>query len=115
MKKIAVDLAAKKLGEKAADIRRAADEEIVISKKVQTLEILVALLGGIVLGMFLSPRKKVSYKIASENHDIGGGEFSVNKPGGTDDDDVDDDDFDDDDDDDFDTDDNGKNGKFIKL
>jgi hypothetical protein len=106
--------AAKRAAETATQtvekIRKAADEEILVSRKEISLKIAVALLGGIVLGMLISPRKKVSYKIASENHDIGGGEFSVNKPH----DEEEDEDFDEDDND-YESDDDRKHGKFIKL
>ena len=57
--------------EVAENIRKLGEEDIIISRKVFSLEIAVAVLGGIVLGMLISPRKKVSYKIASNNHDIG--------------------------------------------
>lgn len=62
----------------AAEIKKAAEEEITMSRKMISLKVTAAFLGGIVLGMLISPRKKVSYKIASENHDIGGGEVSLN-------------------------------------
>ena len=94
--------------ETAANIRKYADEEVIISRKMISLKVAAAFLGGLVIGMLISPRKKVSYKIASENHDIGGGEFSVNKPS----DEYEDYDEDEDEDDGgFDT----KPGKFIKL
>lgn len=80
MNKIVTSLVSKKAAEAAAEavgnIRQIAEEEVVMSRKMFALEITVAALGGIVLGMFLSPRKNVSYKIASENHDIGGGSDS---------------------------------------
>ena len=95
--------------EAAASIKRYADEEVIISRKMISLKVAAAFLGGLVIGMLISPRKKVSYKIASENHDIGGGEVSVNKPC----DEYEYDDYDEDDDDDEDND--KKHGKFIKL
>ncbi len=63
MNKITENLIARK----AAELSKAADEQITMSRRVYSLEIAVALLGGIVLGMIISPRKKVSYKIASNN------------------------------------------------
>ena len=55
----------------AENIKKLGDENIIISRRVFSLQIAVAVLGGIVFGMLISPRKKVSYKIASENRDIG--------------------------------------------
>ena len=68
MNKIFTGLVAKKIDNKAAEIISAAEGEIVISKKLFALELAVALLGGLVLGMFLSPRKNVQWKIASNNN-----------------------------------------------
>ncbi len=105
-------------------IRKLADEDIVMNRKVFTLEIAVALLGGIVLGMLISPRKKVSYKIASNNHDIGELAPDRHRAPGYDEYDEDEDedeeedssgnDADDDDDDEDEAPDNGRS-KFIKL
>lgn len=102
MNKLAASIAAKKIGEATNEIMKAAEEEITMSKKVYALEIAVALLGGIVIGMFLSPRKKVSYKIASNNN--------INS---CDDEDAEYDEYDEEDDDE--QDDRKKIGKLIKL
>lgn len=130
MNKIIKELVDRKVNEKFNDtvnaVIKASEEEITMSRKVFTLEVAVALLGGIILGMLISPRKKVSYKIASENHDIG--DFTGNKH--REEDYGDDDEYeeysepavdnsstaddDDDDDDDGETFDGGKS-KFIKL
>lgn len=91
----------------AANIRKYADEEVIVSRKMISLKVAAAFLGGLVIGMLISPRKKVSYKIASDNHDIGGGEYSANGR---------DDEYDEDYDEDEDNgDDDKKHGKFIKL
>lgn len=88
----------------AEEITRLAEEQVVKTRKVYTLEIAVALLGGIVIGMFFSPRRNSSYTIASNNRNIG------NSPEDDYDEEEDDFDFDDDGNDD------GKNkSKFIKL
>lgn len=121
MNKIAAAIVENKVKETASAISEAAEEMITMSRRTHTLEILVALLGGIVIGMFLSPRKKVSYKIASNNHDIGG--IAPNKPCDEDEDDDYDEDDDDagDSDEDEDDDDTAEetqsaaNDKFIKL
>ena len=100
--------------EVAENIKKLGEEDIIISRKVFTLEIAVAVLGGLVLGMFLSPRKNVSYKIASNNHDIGTGEASL--PKNCDEDEDDEYEYDEDeDDDDFKSDDGNGRNKFIKL
>ncbi len=88
------------IGKKATELAKAAEEEIVISRKVLSLEIAVALLGGIILGMIISPRKKVSYKIASNNNINADDEYDEEE------DDVPEDETDGDE---------PKNGKFIKL
>lgn len=105
MNKIAATIVEKKVKETASAISEAAEEMITMSRRTHTLEILVALLGGIVIGMFLSPRKKVSYKIASNNHDIGNSKNSR-----IDDADEDDDEYDaDEDEDNYGTDDADEN------
>ncbi|MBQ3841614.1 MAG: hypothetical protein II820_02860 [Ruminiclostridium sp.] len=71
MNKLINELVNKKVADKVNSVVKAAEEEITMSRKVFGLEIAVAILGGIVFGMLISPRKKVSYKIASNNHDIG--------------------------------------------
>ena len=45
------------------------DEEIMINKKLLFFEMLAALLGGIVIGMLMSPFKSVA--ICSNNENIG--------------------------------------------
>ena len=110
--------------EVAENIRKLGEEDIIISRKVFSLEIAVAVLGGIVLGMLISPRKKVSYKIASNNHDIGELAPDRHRAPGYDEYDEDEDedeeddssgnDADDDDDDEDEAPDNGRS-KFIKL
>ena len=109
---ILTGMTAKKAADAAAQavdkVKKAADEEILISRKMISLKVAVALLGGIVIGMLISPRKKVSYKIASDNHDIGGGEISLNKPCG-------DEEYDEYDEDEDEPEDDKKRGKFIKL
>lgn len=102
MEKIAAALAEKKIKDTAAGIIKAAEETVTVSRKVLTLEIAVALLGGIVLGMFLSPRKKVTYKIASNNR--------INA---ADDEEEEEEDYAEDEDDEDEPD--GRPGKFIKL
>ena len=109
MNKLAATIMEKKVKETASAVAQAAEEIVTMSKKTFALEIAVAVLGGIVLGMFLSPRKKVSYKIASNNrinteHDEDGDE-----------DEEEDADSDDDNDEDEDDDEIPDNGKFIKL
>ena len=108
----------------AAAVAKAAEESITMSRKMFGLEIAVALLGGIVIGMFLSPRKKVTYKIASNNRinadDDDEKEEDESRSGNDDEDgneyyDDDDDDDDDDADDDDDDDSSDNNSKFIKL
>lgn len=110
--------------EVAENIRKLGEEDIIISRKVFSLEIAVAVLGGIVLGMLISPRKKVSYKIASNNHDIGELAPDRHRALGYDEYDEDEDEDEeedssgnDDDDDDNDEDEAPDNGrsKFIKL
>ena len=93
--------AAETAKEAAANIKRFADEEVIVSRKMISLKIVAAFLGGLVIGMLISPRKKVSYKIASDNHDIG--EIPGLDYDG-------DDDYDEDEEDD-----DKKNSKFIKL
>lgn len=117
MSKIAEVIAEKKVQEAAAvltktaeAVTKKADEIITMNRKTFMLEIAVALLGGIVIGMFLSPRKKVSYKIASNNR--------INSA--EDDDEEDEEEYYEDetgagDDDEDEDDDDGRNGKFIKL
>ena len=110
--------------EVAENIRKLGEEDIIISRKVFSLEIAVAVLGGIVLGMLISPRKKVSYKIASNNHDIGELAPDRHRAPGYDEYDEDEDedeeedssgnDADDDDADEDEAPDNGRS-KFIKL
>ena len=109
--------------EVAENIRKLGEEDIIISRKVFSLEIAVAVLGGIVLGMLISPRKKVSYKIASNNHDIGELAPDRHRAPGYDEYDEDEDeeeedssgnDADDDDNDEDEAPDNGRS-KFIKL
>lgn len=93
--------AAETAKEAAANIKRYADEEVIVSRKMISLKVAAAFLCGLVIGMLISPRKKVSYKIASDNHDIG------EIPG-----------LDYDGDEDYDEneeDDDKKNSKFIKL
>ena len=51
----------------AAGIKKAAEEEVTMSRKMISLKVTAAFLAGLVLGMLISPRKKVSYKIASDN------------------------------------------------
>ena len=104
MNKIVTSIVTKKAADAAAEAAakaaKLAEGEVVISRKMFMLEIAVAALGGIVLGMFLSPRKTCTYKIASCNH--------INSEDDENDGDYDEYDFDDDDD--------GKNkSKFIKL
>lgn len=67
MKRIPKTVFEQKITNAAAAALKAAEETVTISRKNLTLEILVALLGGIVIGMFLSPRKKITYKIACDN------------------------------------------------
>jgi len=121
MKKVVTAIADKKLKETLSAVADASEEMITISRKTLSLEVLVALLGGIVIGMFLSPRKKVTYKIASNNHDIGSGECS-GKGCRRDDDDKYDEDEEYDEDEDEDNEDSipvsgelENNDKFIKL
>ena len=64
MNKIISEIISKKL----TQISKTADEEITVSKKMLGLEFSVALRSGFVLGMLLSPRKTVTYKIASNNN-----------------------------------------------
>lgn len=67
--------------EAVESLKKLADEDIIISRRVFSLEIAVALLGGIVLGMLISPRKKVSYKIASNNNINGGDDNDADEDG----------------------------------
>ncbi len=97
--------AAAVLTKTAEQLEKRSEETVTMSRKTFALEIAVALLGGIVLGMFLSPRKKVTYKIASNNR-INSGEDDDGEDGG--DGYYEEDDADGDDDD-------GRNGRFIKL
>lgn len=121
--------AASVLNRTASEVSKKAEEIITMNKKTLMLEIAVALLGGIVIGMFLSPRKKVTYKIASNNRinadddkddeDEDGNEeepetddeeyYEDEDDGGADEDEDEDEDEDDGDDDD------DNNGKFIRL
>ena len=103
MNKLASTLIEKKVKDTAAGIIKAAEETVTVSRKVLTLEIAVALLGGIVLGMFLSPRKKVTYKIASNNR--------INAA--DDEEEEEEEDYAEDEDDEDEPD--GRPGKFIKL
>ena len=105
----------KEITRTASDIKKAAEEEITVSRKYISLKVTAAFLGGIVLGMLISPRKKVSYKIASENHDIGGGEVSLNGPHKCCDDEYEDEYYDDDDNDDDEKSCCKKNGKVLKF
>ncbi len=128
MNKIIKELVDRKVNEKLNDkmnaVIKAGEEELTMSRKVFTLQIAVALLGGIVLGMLISPRKKVSYKIASNNHDIGELAPDRHRAPGYDEYDEDEDedeeedssgnDADDDDNDEDEAPDNGRS-KFIKL
>ena len=109
MKRIAAAVAGKTIKEAAdivtktaSEVRKNVEENVTMSRKTFMLEIAVALLGGIVLGMFLSPRKKVTYKIASNNR--------INSEDDQDEEEecYDEDSGDEDKDD-------GKSGKFIKL
>ena len=111
--------------EVAENIRKLGEEDIIISRKVFSLEIAVAVLGGIVLGMLISPRKKVSYKIASNNHDIGElapdrhrapgyDEYDEDEDEDEEEEDSSDNEADDDDNDEDEAPDNGRS-KFIKL
>ena len=91
------------INKKIAAISKAAEEEVTVSKKLFSLELAVAFLGGIVIGMFLSPRRNSSYTIASNNQ--------INSC-----EDEEDDEFEDDGDDDISTaDTKGKSNRFIKL
>ena len=60
--------AANTVNEAAEKLAELSKGEVVMSKKMFMLEIAVAALGGLVLGMFLSPRKTCTYKIASCNN-----------------------------------------------
>lgn len=109
MNRIAAAVAEKKIKEAAnivtktaSEVVKKSEENVTMSRKMLMLEIAVALLGGIVIGMFLSPRKKVTYKIASNNR--------INAE---DDDDDDEGEYYEDDEEDAGDDD--RNGKFIKL
>ena len=105
MNKMAAAVIDRKVKETASAVAQAAEEMITISRKTFTLEIAVALLGGIVLGMFLSPRKKVTYKIASNNR------INADK----DDEEEEEDDLSDEDEDSGEDEELQEKGKFIKL
>lgn len=103
MNKIVASLVTKKAADTARqaaeDITVFAEEQVVKTRKVYALELAVAVLGGLVLGMFLSPRKTVTYKIASNNN--------INS--------CDEDEEDENYDEDFTEEDSKSRGKFIKL
>ncbi|MBO6301767.1 MAG: hypothetical protein J6N15_04965 [Ruminiclostridium sp.] len=105
MNKIVASLVTKKAADTARqaaeDITVFAEEQVVKTRKVYALELAVAVLGGLVLGMFLSPRKTVTYKIASNNN--------INSC----DEDEEDENYDEDED--FTEEDSKSRGKFIKL
>ena len=60
--KIAVDAVIKKAGK----VRSSLDEDITLSKRLHILELAVALLAGLVIGMLISPRRNMT--IASNNN-----------------------------------------------
>ncbi len=55
------------LSKKVSEITAVSEEEITVTRKVFALEIAVAALAGLVIGMFLSPRKNVHVTVGSNN------------------------------------------------